>query len=319
MIPPIEGLERDRIWTSDDAMSSDELPPRVFILGGGAIGCELGDVYASFGSTVVVAEQSDRLLAGFDRSVADRYTELLRERGLDLRLGSEVVRLDHHSSETIVTMSDGSSVTADRVVIAAGQRPRTTGIGLEAIGLTDDVPSLDSQLRVEGHPWLRVIGDANGTNPWTHGANREAAIVADDLLGRPWPATDFAMPHAVFTDPPAAHVGDSTESMADAGRAWIRGSAGHGDIARSSTDDLADGEAAVVLDAASGRVVGVSIVGAAADEIIAVGAAWVHLGAHIDDVRRQVFAFPTIAQVLEVAVADAARRWDAREDPSLTG
>ncbi len=317
VIPPIDGLERDRVWTSDDAMSSDARPRRVFIVGGGAIGCELGDVYRSFGSTVVVAEQSDRLLAGFDRSVADRYAELLRNRGLDLRLGTVVTHVEHRGDETVVTTSDGSSVTADRVIVATGQRPRMTGIGFGAIGLTEQVPPLDARFRVVGHPWLRVIGDANGSNPWTHGANLEAAIVADDLVGRPWEQTDFAMPRAVFTDPPAAHVGESTDSMTEAGRAWIRGSARYRDVARWTTDGLDDGEVAVVVDATSGRVVGMSVVGAAADEMIAVGTSWVHLGAHIGQARRQVFAFPTISQVVEVAAADAARQWEARSASAM--
>ncbi len=306
IVPDIDGLERDRIWTAFDALASPDLPPTIAVLGAGPVGCELADVYRSFGSRVTMIDHADRLLPDHDAEVADGYLHALRNRGMDIRLSTAVERVKHDDDGDVVHTSGGDALTVDKIIVATGQGPRLAGLGLASAGLEPDcIPDLDDQRRAIGHPWLHVLGDLNGLHPWTHGANRDADIVAADILGHPWSATSSAMPHATFTDPPAAHVG----TAASAERPMIRGIGHYSDTARSSTDELLDGLVVVMVDPVTGLVAGCSAFGPLADEIIATATTLVQFDIHIERARTQVFAFPTISQVLEVAIADAADQW----------
>ncbi len=308
IVPDIEGLERDRIWTAFDALASPDRPPTVAIVGAGPVGCELADVYCSFGSHVTVLDHADRLLPDHDVEVAAGYLGALRTRGMDIRLSTTVERVQHDDNCDVVHTSDGDALSVDRIIIATGQQPRLADLGLASAGLQpDSIPDLDDQRRVIGHRWLRILGALNGLFPWTHGANRDAEIVAADILGRPWSTTSSAMPHAMFTDPPAAHVGTASSDE----RPLIRGVGKYADTACASTDELRDGLVVVAVDPATGLVVGCSAYGPLADEIIATATSLVNFEIPIERARTQVFAIPTTSQVLEVAIADAADQWAA--------
>ncbi len=307
--PPIEGLDPERSWTAEDALTDSDLPASMIIIGAGAIGCELGDVYHRFGSTVTVLEANVRLLPGLDAEVADLYATLLRADGLDLRLSAEVSKVEYGDGCT-VRLGDGSSLHADRLLVAAGQAPRVDGLGLDSIGLEDGkIPEFDASFTNPEHSWLHLIGDVNGQSPWTHGANREAAILSSVIVGRTRKPMPGAVPHAVFTDPPVAHVGSSIEAHEATGHRGVRGVGRPSDVARHSTDRLGDGLVVLTIDADSGVVVGGSAVGPLADEMIATITSWVHLEATIEQAADQVFAFPTIAQVVEVAAANGLEAW----------
>jgi len=306
VFPDIAGLQSDRAWSPFDALSATTRPERVGIIGAGPVGCELADVYKSFGSEVVLLDHSDRLLPDHDAAVAHRFEEGLRSLGIDLQLGVEVDNIRHGGDADEITHSGPSGRTTmavDQIIVAAGQAPRLPDLGLETIGLDpQDLPALDENRRLSGTSWLSMIGDLNEENPWTHGANRDAAIVAGAILGSPWTTTGSAMPRATFTEPAAAHVGRAATAEND----LIRGVGTLADIARSSTDELDDGIVVVAVDPATGVVVGCSAVGPLADELIATATSLVHFEIPIERARTQVFAFPTISQVLEAAIADAA-------------
>lgn len=317
VMPPIDGLDHiEEVWTAEDALTSSALPASLAIVGGGAVGCELADVYTSFGAEVTVLERSDRLLPDHDRAVAAHHLDALRRHGIDVRLHTEATSIEYTDEQTFrltLTADDGDErvITVERVLIAAGQAPRLEDVGLDTIGLEPGtIPELDDHRRSVEHPWLHVIGDANGSSPWTHGANRDAAILACSVKGGDFGRLAAPMPHCIFTDPPAAHVGQSADDVEQGGGRPLRGEGRASDIARFSTDELDDGLVVVVVDADTGTIVGGSTSGPLADELIATATSWVHQGTHIDVARTQVFPFPTISQVWEVAIADAASKWD---------
>lgn len=311
VVPDIDGLERDRIWTAFDALTTAQRPERLLIIGAGAVGCELSDVFASFGSDVSLIEHSDRLLPDHDSEVADRYLQALRSLGVDVHLDTGVDSVRHADQQHSVELSDGSTLEVDQIIVAAGQAPRLSGLGLNSIGLDpDEIPEIGPHRNVVGHDGLWVLGDLHKKHPWTHGANRDAAIVAAAITGRPWSTTKSAMPHATFTDPPAAHVG----MAATEDNGYLRGVGRYSDIARSSTDQLEDGLVVVSVDPTSGVIEGCSAVGSLADEVIATATSLVQFGVTVADARTQVFAFPTISQVLEVAIADAFDQWEQRSE-----
>ncbi len=309
IIPDIDGLDRERVWTPFDALTEDARPARIGIIGAGPVGCELADIYSSFGASVILFDHADRLLPDHDRSVATEYEAGIRALGIDLTLSAEIEQIQHGSDEHVITYTGpagSASTTVDQIIVAVGQAPRLTDIGLESVGIDPSAPPrLDDQRRIPDQPWLSMIGDLNGQSPWTHGANRDAAIVGAAILGTPWQRTSAAMPRATFTTPTAAHVGlAATEE-----NGFIRGIGKHSEVARGSTDELDDGLVVVAVDPETGNVAGCSAVGPLADELIATATCLVHFEIPIDRARTQVFAFPTISQVLEVAIADAAEQW----------
>lgn len=311
IVPDIDGVDRSRIWTADDALTSDRRPRSIMILGAGPIGCELGDLYRAFGARVIVVDHDDALLEDHDSEVGRVYEDQLRDKGIEFQLGTEVSSVEHRHDGTGVTLENGSSVTVDQLLIAVGQSPRVDGLGLEELGLDPESGfDLDETFRVDGHRWLSVLGDVNGRSPWTHGANRHAAIAVDRINGTHRDRTDAPMPRCVFSEPAAAHVGETVAEIEARGSEAIRGTARFSDVARFATDELDDGLVVLTVDGDDGTIVGFSGVGPRVDDLVSTATALVHSRVHIDTARTQVFPFPTISQVLEQAIDDAASRWD---------
>jgi pyruvate/2-oxoglutarate dehydrogenase complex dihydrolipoamide dehydrogenase (E3) component len=228
----------------------------------------------------------------------------LRGRGVDVRVGTELAEVAPHGGDVRGRLDSGQTIDAAALLVATGQAPNWSGLGLDAVGI-DGEPDVDDDYRVDGRPWLRAIGDLNGRVPWTHGANHEARRLARLLVGRPpGPAAEH-MAHCVFTDPPVAAIGLTAADAADQGLDVVVGTARYSDVARYATDDLDDGLVVVVADAGSGELLGCSGTGARFDDVIGVVAALQHCRATVHEAADLVLPFPTIAQVLTPAFRDA--------------
>lgn len=307
VIPPIAGIDNVDVWTSDRFMTAQQLPESMVVVGGGAVGCETAAIMAGFGRRVSLVEAARSLLAGgVDPLVAELLAERLRMLGVDVHLGAEVEQL-RSDGGVQATLSDGEDLEAAHVMIAVGQTPNWKGLGLESLGFDED-PEVDDELRVGGREWLRAIGDVNGRSPWTHGANHEAARLAELLCGERSRRAVSDMPNCVFTDPPVGSVGMTADAARDAGFDVARGSARYSDVARFSTDRLFDGAVVVVAERGTGRMVGCSGIGAHFDDVVSVVTALMLGGVPVQEARRMVVPFPTMSEVLAPAFADAARR-----------
>ncbi|MEU9843862.1 NAD(P)/FAD-dependent oxidoreductase, partial [Actinomadura sp. NPDC048032] len=166
VIPPVEGLADVPLWTSAEALSVPDLPRRLVILGGGPVGCELAQVYAAFGSQVAVVEASGRLLTAEAPFAGEVLADALRRMGVDLRLGTAVADAERKDVGLRLWLTDGGTLDADRVLAAAGRRPRVEGLGLENLGI-DVTPGqgipVDETCRVPceaGGVW--AAGDVTG-------------------------------------------------------------------------------------------------------------------------------------------------------------
>ncbi len=213
VMPPIAGLADVDPWTSEAALTSDELPESMTILGGGAIGVELAQVYSTFGCRVTIVEVVDRVLALEEPEVSAVAAEVLAETGVEIRVGVGVERVSAASGTTILQLADGSSVSADRLLVATGRRPRLKGYGLENLGVDIESGALTVGLdgRVRGQRHVFAAGDVTGRFPFTHTANYAGRVVAANVLGGDVQMNLSAVPRGVFIDPPVAGVGLSTE------------------------------------------------------------------------------------------------------------
>ncbi|HYF25654.1 MAG TPA: FAD-dependent oxidoreductase, partial [Baekduia sp.] len=163
-MPPVDGLAAARPWTSREAAAASAVPARLVVLGGGVVGVEFAQVFADLGSRVTLIEPGPRVLAREEEFASAEVTAGLQERGVDVRCATAAPAVERRGDGVVVVRTeDGGELEADELLVAAGRRPRTAGVGLEALGLAEDeAPQTDDALRVAGHPWLFAVGDVNG-------------------------------------------------------------------------------------------------------------------------------------------------------------
>ncbi len=303
VVPDVPGIDAKGVWTSADALTSDVRPERLVIVGGGPIGSELGQVYARYGSDVVLCDMADRLHPDTEPEIADMLVDTLESAGVTVRLGIELTEVVATSNELTVAFDDGSSETADRVLLAVGTKPRIDDIGLDTV--IDGAFSVDKGGQVNDLDWLWAVGDVTGHSHWTHGATYQARHLVAELMGRAWNEPVTIMPDAVFTDPPVGRVGQPAEACRADGHDVVVGWASYDELPRAATDEVERGRFALVVDRPSGRILGASAHGARADDLIQIATAWMTAGVPIRTAARTVFPFPTYSQVVELAMADA--------------
>lgn len=316
-LPPVPGLAEVEPLTSDTVWDLTELPARLVVLGGGPIGCELGQAFARLGSEVTIIEATGSLVPAEETPAGSRLAAALAAEGIDVRTGSTMTKAGGIPSalELEISGSAGTAVVrADRVLVATGRRPRTAGIGLDAGGVrTDDRGQVvaDAKLRTSNRR-IYAAGDVTGALPFTHVAGMHGSIAATNAVLAPTRRIDHEhIPWVTFTDPEIAHVGlTETQARQRHGDAVRVRMVRHDHLDRAIVEDDTDGFTHVVLDQ-KGRVLGATIVAPRAGEVIAELAALIARRARLRDVAPVVHAYPTWADGVwhaAVAEADAALR-----------
>jgi dihydrolipoamide dehydrogenase len=309
-VPPIKGLDKVTGWTSDQALSARARPASLLVLGGGAVGCELAQAYAGFGVTVTLVEAAVQLVSGEDAAVAAELATVLRGSNIDVRLGAEITAMEATVGGQARALLDGGPVVeAEQVILAAGRTPATAGLGLDAIGITpDDTGALavDARCRVEGQGHVWAAGDVTGIAPYTHGANYQAQVVTDNLLGGDRVADYRAIPRVVYTRPPMASTGMPAEKARDDGIDVITATMDMSQLARTATDGAAGGLLVLVADQARQVLVGTAAVGPGADEWISEASVAIRASIPLKTLADVVHPFPTFAQAYEVPLRELA-------------
>jgi pyruvate/2-oxoglutarate dehydrogenase complex dihydrolipoamide dehydrogenase (E3) component len=222
-IPPIEGLDSVRAWNNRDATTAKRVPESMIVLGGGPVGSELSQAWASLGTAVTLVEGEERLLPREEHFAGEEVASSLRERfGVDVRTGALVERVRGSDRGIVAELSDGGSAEAAEILVAVGRAPHTAGLGLEGAGIEPGEHGFletDARLRVGGRDWLYAIGDVNGRALFTHVGKYQAWVAAENLLGRPVEASAEAIgsPRVTFTDPQVAAAGKTLEQAREAG------------------------------------------------------------------------------------------------------
>jgi dihydrolipoamide dehydrogenase len=290
--PEIEGLDAVDAWTSDDALTSSERPASLLVLGGGAIGCELAQVYARFGVEVVLVESGEQLLGGEEPRVAAAMAELLRDDGVEVRLGVGVARVE---SGARAHLDDGSALDVERVLVATGRNPVTDGLEPLSLMLRDDgAIEVDDQCRAQEHVF--AIGDVTGVAPYTHAANYQADVVADVLLGGDRRVDLRAVPRCVYTDPPVASVGSWNRDGS------VSACVNLAEVPRVETDGARAG--LLVLTTDGEVLIGAAAFGLHADEWLAEATLAVRARVPLDVLVDVVRPFPTVGEAYLPAVKE---------------
>ena len=291
--PPIEGLAGTPYWTNREAVRATALPRELIVIGGGPIGCEMAQVFARFGSQVTVVQHADRLLERDEPEASALLAEVFAKEGIRVVTSVDATRVDFDGAFS-VTLSDGTHLRAEQLLVAAGRAPN-----LEAAGFEGKV-TVDEHMRAGDGLW--IIGDVAGHGAFTHLSMYQAAIALRDILGQDGPTAEYhAVPHTTFTDPEVAGVG-LTEAEARAAGLDVR--VGHTDLAQSSRGFTHGPGAAglVKLVAADGVLVGATVVGPFGGEIASMLVLAVHARIPVATLKTMIYAYPTFHRAIASAL-----------------
>jgi len=300
---PLPGIElrSDRVMDSTAALELPDIPERLLVIGGGYIGLELGTVYATLGSRVTLVEMTEGLLPGVDRDLVQPLQRRVEKLFAAVHLGTKVTALREAGGHVEATLEGQGAETFDRVLVAVGRRARSRGLGLEATGarLTERGAFVQIDERCRTHdPHLYAVGDVTGEPMLAHRAMRQGKVAAAALAGQPAAFDNVAVPAVVFTDPEIAWCGLSEAQAKSQGMETKVAKFQWAASGRAATIGRADGLTKLVADAASGRVVGVGIVGPGAGEQIAEATLAVETAALVEDVAATIHAHPTLSESL---------------------
>jgi len=306
--PPLEGLDSVPTWSSAEALSSAELPGSLVVLGGSAVGCELAQVYASFGTRVTVVEVAPRLVAREEPAVAELLAAALSEdEGIQLRLGVRAIRAEALEGGLRLHLEDGSSVEADRLLVAAGRRPSVEGLGLELLGISPGAGGaieVTTECRVVGQEHVWACGDVTGIAPYTHTANYQGALVADNISGHHREADYRAIPRAVYTDPAVASVGLSAAQAREAGIDVLTASFDLTELARAEAEGTRRGLLVLVADRERRTLVGMSAIGPNVDDLVGEATLAIQARIPLEALAAVIHPFPSFGQAFEPPLRD---------------
>jgi pyruvate/2-oxoglutarate dehydrogenase complex dihydrolipoamide dehydrogenase (E3) component len=307
-IPPIDGLKETPYWTNREAIETETLPASLVLLGGGAIGLELAQVFARFGVTVTVVEALDRLLANEEPESSTLVTEVLGREGIEIRSGTKAERIRHDGDRFRVTVSTGETLTATALLVATGRAARLDELGLAAAGLDPEARSVNVDDRMRAGDGLWAVGDVTGRGAFTHVAMYQADIAVRDILGEDGPPADYrALPRVTFTDPEIGGVGLTEHQAREQGLSVQIGVSRMPEEARGWIHKAGnDGFVKLVADAERGVLVGATSAGPAGGEVLSGLAVALHGEVPVDRLRHMIYAYPTFHRAVLAAVRKLA-------------
>lgn len=319
-IPPIPGLAEVDYWTTHDVIEVERLPKSMVVLGGGAVGCELGQVLARFGVEVTIVEAGDRLLPAEEPEASEAVEAAFAAEGINVHTGAAAQQVGSRDGSIVITLAGGAELVSERLLVATGRTVDLSGLGLESAGLngTARFIQVDEQMRAADGIW--AMGDITGKAMFTHIGLNQSAIIAANILGENHaPARYDAVPRVTFTDPEVGAVGRTESDALAAGldvvvvvkqlpatfRGWLHVSGG--------------GIIKLIVDRKTGVLVGATAVGPHGGEMLGLLTLAVHTHVSLAELRSMIYAFPTFYGGIGEAVGAYGRGLATVIDPAYKG
>ena len=302
---PLKGVELDgdRIGTSTEALSYPEVPGNLVLIGAGAVGLELGSVWARLGAKVTVLEYLDHILPGMDREIGKDAQKILAKQGIEFRLGARVTAARAEGEICVVESEGAEAIACDRVLLAVGRRPNTKGLGLESVNAP-----LDSlgRIEVDDHfqtpdKGIYAIGDVIRGPMLAHKAEEEGVACVEQIVNGYGHVNYDAIPAVVYTHPEIASVGKTEEELKEAGVDYRKGKFPFMANGRARAIGSTEGYVKILAHAQTDRVLGIHIIGPQAGDLIAEAAMAIEFGASSEDIARTSHAHPSLAEVVKEA------------------
>ena len=292
VIPPVPGLrELDGIWTNREVTGMKTVPRRLLILGGGPVGAEMAQAVRRLGGEVALVEAAAHVLAREPAPLGAALGDVLRADGAELYLGVQATAARRDSDDYVLTLEDGHELRGDHLLVATGRRPRTSGIGLETVGVepTRQGIPVDAHLRAGDRLW--ALGDVTGIRLLTHVGKYQGEVLAANILGEPREASYEAVPDVVYTDPQAAAVG-ATEAAFSATTPLA-------EVAKTATytHAYAQSNGFLTLLSDGERLTGASALGPEAGEWLQQATLAIRARVPLDVLRDVIQPFPTFSEI----------------------
>jgi pyruvate/2-oxoglutarate dehydrogenase complex dihydrolipoamide dehydrogenase (E3) component len=313
-IPNIPGLEASRPMTHIEALELDILPPHLIVIGGGYAGLELAQAYRRFGSEVTVIEAGPQLMSREDADASQEIRRILTGEGIQIRLGAELIKVSGQSGNAVsIALRTGSgeqAIEGTHILVAAGRVPNTEGVGLDKAGveLTDrGFVKVNERLETSA-PNVWALGDCAGSPLFTHISEDDFRIVRDNLAGGKRSTRDRFVPYCMFTDPPLAHVGLNEREAERLGVRTRLVKLPMKAVLRAQATGETEGFMKALVAQGDDRILGFTMVGAQAGEVMAVVHAAMMADMSYTRLREADFAHPTFAEGLGFLFANTPPR-----------
>lgn len=296
------------VISSTEALNLAKVPKHLIVIGGGVIGLELGSVWLRLGAEVTVVEYGANLCGSMDRGVSKRLLQILKKQGMKFHLESKVISVETVSNSVQVIfegLKDNAkqSLNGDVVLVAAGRKPYTEGLGLENVGLKTDSRGM---IEVNGHFQTAVaniyaVGDVIRGPMLAHKAEEEGVAVAEILAGRAGHVNYETVPSVVYTWPEVASVGLTEEQLKSQSRSYKVGTFSFVPNGRARAMGFTDGQVKILADEKTDRLLGVHIIGPRASDMLAEAVVAMEFGGSAEDLARTFHAHPTLSEVIREA------------------
>ena len=303
---PFMRFDGKTVVSSDDAIAFDSVPAALVVVGGGAIGLELGSVWSRLGSSVTVVEFLPKIVAAYDDDVVRTFSRILQKQGLKIETGAKVTGLKTEGGRSVLTAErDGKPLefAADKVLVAVGRRPYTDGLGLDKAGVVLDEKrrvKVDEKLRTSA-PGIWAIGDVVAGPMLAHKAEEDGVAVAEWIAGRAGHINWDLVPAIVYTDPEVASVGIGEDAAKARSLKVNIGRFNFAANGRAISGDATDGFVKVIADATTDRILGAQIIGRGAGELISEVVTHMEYGGSAEDLGRTIHAHPTLSEAVKEA------------------
>jgi pyruvate/2-oxoglutarate dehydrogenase complex dihydrolipoamide dehydrogenase (E3) component len=309
-LPPVEGLKDVSPWTNETVFSQRRLPARLIVLGGGPIGLELAQAFARLGSRVTVVEFMDQILGPEDEDLARILRKRLAAEGVEVLTSTKALRAESAGATIRLTVApakgegEAHTLAADALLVAAGRKTNTEGLGLEAAGVTATPQGIPTDLRMRTNvPHIYACGDVNGRFPFTHVAGYEAGIaLANAVLHLPRKADYGAVGWCTYTDPEVASIGFNEKRAKQEGVAYRTYEEPFADNDRARAEGETSGKVKILVTP-GGRLLGCQIIGAHAGELIHEWVAALAGGMKLSALAGAVHVYPTLAEISKAVAA----------------
>ena len=308
---PFIKIDKKRVITSTEALSLQEIPKHLIVIGGGVIGLELGQVYSRLGSEVSVIEYMDRIIPTMDASLSKELQKVLKKQGVKFYTSHKVTAVKTTAKEVTITADDkkGNAVEfkGDYCLVSVGRRPYTDGLGLDKAGVN---LSKNGQIEVNENLQTNIsniyaIGDVVRGAMLAHKAEEEGVFVAEILAGQKPHINYNLIPGVVYTWPEVAAVGKTEEQLKEEGVAYKSGQFSMRALGRSRASGDIDGFVKILADASTDEVLGVHMCGARVADLIAEAVTAMEFRASAEDIARMSHAHPTYAEAVKEAALAA--------------
>ena len=298
---PSVDMKHPRVVTSNGILRLERVPEHLLVIGGGVVGCEFASLFVALGSRVTVVELLPQVLAGVDPKVVQQFRRLVEKEGVVFHTGRTLQGIEYSDTSVRATLDDGTGIDADVLLVSVGRRAQTRGIGLEEAGVVVDERDhvqVDEMLRT-ANPKIWAAGDCIGGLQLAHLASAEAGRAVENALGHHvMPMDRTVVPSCIYTHPEIATVGLNPETAKAAGVEIKVGQARFIGNGKALAEGEPDGINLLYADAGTGMLVGATVMGVHAVEIVHEVAVAMSDGLTMDDLGAVIHAHPTVSELM---------------------